>query len=330
MDNFSTAHEGKICTMYKSSNEFDRALLRAIQEASPDGILVVDGQGVVVSYNQRFVETWKLDPAHLEANSHADGSIPEDRIMYAAIALLKDPQAFMQRVMELYAKPEERDYCEIELKDGRTLERHSVGLHDDQQHYFGRVWFFRDITERKRGEAALRDLAWRDPLTGELNRGHFLVRANEEQERARRYQSPLGILMLDLDNFKEINDQYGHAAGDTVLQTVCERWRAVLRNVDLLGRIGGEEFAILLPDSDWEATQIVAERLRASVADEPIYSMSHEICCTVSGGITMVGAEDQSVQDALRRADDALYRAKHQGRNRMEASEQNETLELGH
>src|SRR5690606_29371973 len=132
--------------MYKSSNEFDRALLSAIQEASPDGILVVDGQGVVVSYNQRFVETWKLDTTHLKTNSHADGSITEDRIMYAAISLLKDPDAFIKRVMELYAHPEERDYCEIELKDGRTLERHSVGLHNDHGHYFGRVWFFRDIS----------------------------------------------------------------------------------------------------------------------------------------------------------------------------------------
>lgn len=304
--------------MNKSSIEFDRSLLRAIQEASPDAILVVDGQGMVVSYNRRFLELWKLDADHLKANSYNDGSIPEDKLMYAAIALLKDPEAFIKRVMELYAKPEERDHCEIELRDGRTLERHSVGLHGDKGHYFGRVWFFRDITERKLSEAALRDLAWRDPLTGELNRGHFLDRANEEHERSRRYQNPLGILMLDLDNFKEINDQYGHAAGDAVLQTVCERWRSVLRNVDLLGRIGGEEFAILLPDSDWDATKTVAERLRFSVAAQPVRWMNRDICCTVSGGITMADAQDQNIKDTLLRADEALYRAKRLGRNRME------------
>ncbi len=311
--------------MNKSTIEFDRSLLRAIQEASPDAILVVDEQGMVVSYNQRFVDLWKLDADHLRAHTHADGSIAEDKLMYAAIALLKDPESFIRRVMALYANPKERDHCEIDLKDGRTIERHSVGLHGSHSHYFGRVWFFRDITERKVSEAALRDLAWRDPLTSELNRGHFLERANEEHERARRYQKPLGILMLDLDHFKEINDQYGHAAGDTVLQTVCERWRSVLRNVDLLGRLGGEEFAILLPDSDWEAIKTVAERLRLSVAEKPIHWMGHEIRCTVSGGIAIAMAHDQAIKDILLRADKALYRAKRLGRNRMES--QNQAIE---
>lgn len=304
--------------MNKSTIEFDRSLLRAIQEASPDAILVVDEQGMVVSYNQRFVDLWKLDTEHLRAHTHADGSITEDKLMYAALALLKDPESFIQRVMELYANPKVKDHCEVELIDGRTIERHSVGLHGDQNHYFGRVWFFRDITEHKLSEAALRDLAWRDPLTKELNRGHFLERANEEHERARRYHKPLGILMLDLDHFKEINDQYGHAAGDMVLQTVCERWRSVLRNVDLLGRLGGEEFAILLPDSDWEATKTVAERLRLSVAEQPICWMEHKIPCTVSGGIAIALAHDKAIKDILLRADKALYRAKRLGRNRME------------
>lgn len=309
----------RLHTSFASSEEFDRALLRAIQEASPDGILVVDDNGLVVSYNQRFIETWGLSIEYLRENSTDDGYIDEHKLMHAALEKLKDPQAFIQRVHELYARPFEYDNCEIELNDGRFLERHSIGLHDASQHYFGRVWFFRDITERKRGEAALRDLAWRDPLTRELNRGHFMERANEELRSAQAQEVPVGLVMLDLDNFKEINDQYGHAAGDTVLQTVCKRWRSVLRSVDLLGRIGGEEFAILLPDSDEQVTLAVAERLRASIASQPICSADLNIQCTVSGGIAMATVHDKSIQSMLIRADNALYRAKHNGRNRMEA-----------
>lgn len=320
MNDIDLLQEKSACEVHTHNGEFDRSLLQAIKEASPDGILVVDGQGLVVSYNQRFVDIWQIDTARLAAESNADGSVPEERIMYAALALLKDPDAFIQRVMQLYANPHERDHCEVELKDGRTLERHSIGLHGDQERYLGRVWFFRDITERKRGEAALRALACLDPLTGEMNRGHFLARAADEQVRAQRYQRPLGILMLDLDHFKEINDQYGHAAGDRTLETVCKRWRTALRNVDLLGRIGGEEFAILLPDSDWEATLLVAERLRSVIAEQPINAGGLQISCTVSGGVTLLSAEDKSIEDALYRADIALYRAKHNGRNCMEAN----------
>lgn len=309
--------------------EFDRSLLRAINEASLDGILVVDEQGLVVSYNQRFIEVWQISPTYLQATLKPDGSISENRLMHAALAQLKDPESFLQRVQELYAAPTTREHCELELKDGRVLERYSVGLHNEENLYFGRVWFFRDISQRKRDEAALRHLAWRDPLTGEMNRGHFLERAAEEQERARRYQHPLGLLMLDLDFFKEINDQYGHAGGDCVLETVCKRWRTVLRKVDLLGRLGGEEFAILLPDSDQNASWTVAERLRCAVADKPIKFGDQQINCTVSGGMAMVSFNDSCIKESLRRADIALYRAKRKGRNRME-TDYKSTTRLNH
>src|SRR5690606_13536511 len=151
--------------------------------------------------------------------------------------------------------------CEIALKDGRTIERHSVGLRGNDGRYLGRVWFFLDITERKRAERELRELALHDSLTGLPNRGHFAALAAAEMRRAQRYGRPLSVLMLDLDGFKGINDRYGHAGGDTVLKTVARRWTEALRKADLLARIGGEEFAVLLPETELEAARAVAERL---------------------------------------------------------------------
>jgi diguanylate cyclase (GGDEF)-like protein len=300
------------------ADEFNRSLLRAIQEASPEGILVVDERAVVVSYNQRFLEIWHVPSERMQPDDDRHGIIPDNPILLTVTQRVKDPEGFLRRVQALYANHHARDYCEIELKDGRIVERQSVGLHNDDGVYLGRVWFFRDITERKRAEAALRDLAWRDPLTGIMNRGHFFERAAEELQRARRYHHPLAMLMLDLDHFKGINDQYGHAAGDKVLETVCERWCRLLRSVDMFGRIGGEEFAILMPDTELEAAGVVAERLRAAVADRTIAADGREIRCSVSAGVSPVHVDDASIEDVLRRADDALYRAKDAGRNRIE------------
>lgn len=158
MNNFDFPGEQPVAPLPASMDEFDRALLRAIHEASPLGILVVNEKGVIVSFNSLFVEIWKIDTVYLETALDEDGTVPEDRLMHAALAQLEDPVAFIARVQELYEAPMEPDHCELALKDGRTLERHSVGLHSEAGRYLGRVWFFRDITRRKQQEAALREL----------------------------------------------------------------------------------------------------------------------------------------------------------------------------
>jgi len=180
------------------------------------------------------------------------------------------------------------------------------------------VWFFRDITARKSDEAALRHLAMHDSLTGVMNRNQFFERAGGELRRAQRYRKPLAMVMLDLDHFKRINDVHGHGAGDAVLTTACQLWMSELRSLDLLARIGGEEFALLMPDSPLTAAQVAAERLRALTSDAVVTFQGQEIRCTVSGGIAMVDPDDSSIEAALHRADLALYRAKKAGRNRLE------------
>jgi diguanylate cyclase (GGDEF)-like protein len=160
-------------------------------------------------------------------------------------------------------------------------------------------------------------LATTDELTGLPNRRAFMARLEDERARVQRYApAPTSILMLDLDHFKQINDQHGHAAGDSVLRCFSATLSAQLRKVDLAGRIGGEEFAILLPDTDTQAASIFAERLRQIVAGTPVDHAGTPISYTVSIGIASLTAADEHAEDALVRADHTLYAAKQAGRNR--------------
>jgi diguanylate cyclase (GGDEF)-like protein len=166
-------------------------------------------------------------------------------------------------------------------------------------------------------EERLRRLAATDVLTGASNRRHFLEQSLRELQRAKRYGLDLCLVMLDLDRFKEINDRYGHANGDEALKAFVHACRGVLREVDLLGRLGGEEFAVLLPETGAAGAREVAERLRERVMRLGVPSGSRILRFTVSAGITMLRAEDESVDALLHRADAALYEAKRSGRNRV-------------
>ncbi|HYH19539.1 MAG TPA: diguanylate cyclase [Azospirillum sp.] len=177
----------------------------------------------------------------------------------------------------------------------------------------------RDITERKRYENELRHLATTDPLTGLANRREFLAAAGHELARVRRYDRPATVMMFDIDHFKRINDTHGHAAGDEALRHVAAVCRERLRETDVVGRLGGEEFGVLLPETDVPAACEVAERLRAALAGAEIPRPDGGVLrLTASIGIAACIAGDASIEQALSRADDALYHAKRNGRNRVE------------
>jgi len=166
----------------------------------------------------------------------------------------------------------------------------------------------------------LRHISITDELTGLRNRRYIMGRLGEEFQRARRIEKSLGVIMLDLDNCKQLNDLYGHQFGDVILRAVAKRMQSSLRDYDLVGRIGGEEFLIVSPDSDIEETGRIAERMRTIIRDEPIGDGSKEMTVTVSAGITMLRDEDRGIDALLRRADKALYRAKQEGRDRVASS----------
>jgi len=130
---------------------------------------------------------------------------------------------------------------------------------------------------------------------------------------------PLSIASIDVDHFKQTNDRFGHAAGDEVLKSLCSYSLSLLRETELFARIGGEEFAILMPNTSMNGALHVAERLRRVTADSRLLFQEQEIGLSVSIGVTRFKPSDQSIEDCLRRADHALYRAKQNGRNRVEA-----------
>ncbi len=183
------------------------------------------------------------------------------------------------------------------------------------------VWSIRDITERKESEEKLLTLATTDSLTGLINRRRFMEKAEAELDRARRYGRPLSMMMLDIDHFKRVNDTYGHDAGDDVLKTLSRLGLEVLRKVDFFGRIGGEEFSVLLPDTSLEGAVQVAERLREEVENAVMETRSGDLSITISIGVSTLNEEINNLETMLKAADVALYAAKRGGRNRVSVQE---------
>ncbi len=187
-------------------------------------------------------------------------------------------------------------------------------VRDDAQTVYNGVMI--DITNEKEMEEELRRLATTDPLTGAFNRRHFMVLADEEVSRATRHGRPISVLMLDIDHFKKINDTYGHAAGDEALKRTVDTVQSQLRGSDVLGRFGGEEFAVLIPETDTEGAMALAERIRCAVECITVVWEGQTFSFTTSVGVATLHG-DYDVEEAFNHADQALYEAKSSGRNRV-------------
>jgi diguanylate cyclase (GGDEF)-like protein len=173
-----------------------------------------------------------------------------------------------------------------------------------------------DVTEQKLVEDKLRVLATTDALTGALNRRRFFEVAEEETARAQRYGRDVSIAMIDADHFKSINDRFGHATGDLALKALVVGAQGEIRRSDTLARVGGEEFAVLLPETRLDAAVATMERVRLAVAAQPLEHEGEAFTLTVSIGVVS-RMPDESLEAMLRRADEALYAAKQRGRNRV-------------
>ncbi|MEJ5058373.1 MULTISPECIES: GGDEF domain-containing protein [unclassified Pseudomonas] len=174
-----------------------------------------------------------------------------------------------------------------------------------------------DITDKKQMESELQRLATTDALTQSSNRRHFFEGAHREFELARKQGTPLSFLMIDIDDFKLINDTYGHQVGDSVLQRIADGGRAALRRGDLFGRIGGEEFAAVFPGCTPDLALQVAERVQREIQRLRFSHDGQAFGITVSQGLTSLTDEDENVESLFARADAAMYQAKREGKNRI-------------
>lgn len=173
----------------------------------------------------------------------------------------------------------------------------------------------REIAERRKAQAQLQLLATTDDLTGLFNRRRFLTACNQELARFNRYGHPVSLLLLDVDHFKNVNDNHGHDVGDKILQALAARFINNLRGTDMLGRLGGEEFGALLPGTGLNDAKTVAEKLCKAVAGRPLKADGLELPISVSIGVVAARADAPTSEELLHLADQALYLAKERGRN---------------
>ncbi len=268
----------------------------------PSGVLLEDENNHIVTANPTLLSLLSLDaePSSLIGLHHSQ-----------LLTMLEQEQAAWLPIPR--NKLKQRQRREVKDSAGRSFEIDWVPIQRDFRS-LGHVWFIQDISARKKKEQELVTLATTDALTGLHNRRSFLD-ILQQQLKLSTPHWPGALLLLDIDHFKRVNDTYGHPAGDLVIRNIAQGIRDSLRQDDITGRLGGEEFAVLLPKATLQQAQQLAERIREHVAATPTITHKETIYVTISIGVALLyGQDENSVQS---QADQALYQAKNSGRNRV-------------
>ena len=298
-----------VTDIVRHSDELD--LLRNALDRTTDGVLLLDADLRVQFLNQKVrdyfgisTEAAAAHPTYLELLRSGPQAEQHD----VSAGRREDYAASRADAIRALDEPV-RDKL---LHDGRHIRIHcSVTANG------GRMLNYCDVSDLIRNAKLLEELATIDSLTGIYNRRHFMVSAEAEWSRFHRYHRPLSMLMVDIDHFKSINDRYGHAVGDEAIKFVALACKQDLRGSDMVGRVGGEEFALVLPETDRAQAAIVAERIRERVAAQFLSAHKVQFKTTISVGVAEATASMSGVDALLRSADLALYQAKANGRNRV-------------
>lgn len=284
-------------------------------EALPDASLLIDANGQILSCNTQATIRLKYSKEKLTQLT-VEALVPE-RYRKAHKGLR---ESFVMSSSQRAMGGEAVSYFPARLADGSEIMTEiSIGrlkVEEDDTNVL--LVILIDRTDKVKLEEELKRRANIDQLTELYSRPYFIELLNIEFDRAKRYKRPYSIVYFDVDKFKNINDVYGHYVGDLVLRQLGEQCKKSLRSMDICGRLGGEEFVAILPETALDTACLVAERLRKELSNLEVPAKQDNIAFSASFGVTIVDIDnDTSSIDALKRADDALYKAKENGRNQV-------------
>jgi diguanylate cyclase (GGDEF)-like protein/PAS domain S-box-containing protein len=283
------------------------SLINATLESTQEGILAVCREREIITYNKMFLRLWDINENLLKMQS------PE-MIFQQLAQQAEESQLFFSTLLSLYENPKKENIREWKLQSGKILELYSHPRYIDNKQV-GSVFSFRDITERKKLEEQLLYQATHDSLTRLPNRILLTDRIQQAILHAKRYRMFVGILVVDLDNFKQINDSLGHNAGDILLKLVSKKLLSCVRESDTVTRLGGDEFVLVLVSLKNEEELIQKARQLVETFLVPSEIENHQLTVTVSIGISVYPKDGHDPDILLRNADAALYHAKEEGRN---------------
>ena len=288
--------------------------LRSLREAldcSKDGVAVLDGEMRVQFANQVFMRLFRFFPAFIERKP-LYFQVVNTALAGGAYDVEPDQQNNLVKERIAFVRSGNPQPVLLKLADGKKIRFTCAVLPDG-----GRMLNYTDVTDMVDEAARLEDLANLDGLTGLANRRQLNVIAHRDFERARREKTPMAIILLDIDRFKRVNDDFGHDIGDRAICHVANICRDSKRSTDFVARIGGEEYVILLPDTTSEGAMVISERIRRRVEANPLIINGSQLGLTVSAGVAELDNSCGDFAGLMKRADRLLYEAKAQGRNRV-------------